>query len=266
MADVVLITGASSGLGKALAELLSEKGYRVFGTSRKPSSEALPYTMLPLDLSDSKSIQATVNTIMGREGHIDILINNAGIGIAGPLEQLQIKNVEQVLDTNVVGLLRVTQAVLPGMRQRRRGRIINISSIGSVVGLPYRGLYCASKAAVDMLSETLRLEVEPFGIEVCSVRAGDIRTAINQHRIMDFDPDSPAYADTFRQVAEAMNREVDQGMLPRAVAEQILDTLQRKSLPPTVAVGKWMQRTAIVAKRVLPGKWFESIIKSYTKH
>ncbi len=265
MADVTLITGASSGLGKALAEYLSARGYRVYGTSRSPSSDNLPYSMVRLDLADATSIEQAIQTIINREGHIDLLINNAGLGIAGPLEELRIDHVQQVFDANVIGLIRVVQAVLPAMRARRRGRIINISSIGAVVGLPFRGLYCASKSAVDMLSETLRLEVERFGIEVCSVRAGDIRTAINQHRFMDFNPDNPAYADTFPRVAKAINHEVDEGMPPEEVARQIYRLLQKRKLPPTSSVGKWLQRAAILAKRILPGKWFESIIKSYTK-
>jgi NAD(P)-dependent dehydrogenase (short-subunit alcohol dehydrogenase family) len=221
--------------------------------------------MLRLDLGDEASIRAAVDELLRREGRLDVLVNNAGLGIAGPLEQLQLDNVRRVFDANVLGLLRVCQAALPVMRRQGSGRIINISSIGAVVGLPFRGAYCASKAAVDTLSETLRLEVEPFGIEVCSVRAGDIRTPINQHRIMDYDPESPAYGDTFRRVAAAINEEVDHGMAPEAVARQIGDLLDRRHLPPTVAVGKWLQRSSIRAKRLLPGRWFEAIIRSYTK-
>lgn len=262
-----MITGASTGLGKSLAEILSSRAYSVYGTSRNPgSTEGLTYLMLPLDLADAEGIRAAVETVLEKEGRIDVLINNAGIGMAGPLEQVRIENVEKVFDTNVFGLLRVCQAVLPGMRRKGSGKIINISTIGSVVGLPYRGVYCASKSAVDMLSETMRLEVGPFGVEVCSVRAGDIRTSIADRRIMDYDAADPAYKETFERVAEAIDREVDQGMPPDEVAERVAQLLERQSLPPTLSVGKSIQRASIMAKRLLPARWFENIIKSYTKH
>ncbi|HQU61326.1 MAG TPA: SDR family oxidoreductase, partial [Saprospiraceae bacterium] len=182
MGKVILITGASSGLGKALAEILSTRGHIVYGTSRKPTGQLLPYRMIPMEVKDEKSIERAVQQVISNEKRIDVVINNAGIGLAGPTEQLHIDNIRELLEINVVGVARVCQAVLPHMRARRSGRIINISSIGAVIGLPYRGLYCASKSAVSIMTESLRMEIAPFGIQACCVRAGDTRTNINANR------------------------------------------------------------------------------------
>jgi NADP-dependent 3-hydroxy acid dehydrogenase YdfG len=141
MAKIVLVTGASSGLGKALANLLHKKGYTVYGTSRNPNPERYAFTLLQMDVQDETSVQHAINQIVTQCGRIDILINNAGIGIAGPVEQLQLSNIKEVLDTNFFGVVRTTQAVLPIMRKTGGGRIINISSIASEIALPYRAIY-----------------------------------------------------------------------------------------------------------------------------
>jgi NAD(P)-dependent dehydrogenase (short-subunit alcohol dehydrogenase family) len=264
MNKVVLVTGASSGLGRALAIALTEKGYRVFGASRNPQGFE-KYTQLRIDVQDDDSVKEGIQQVIDQAGRIDAVINNAGIGIAGPLEQLSMANIQRVFDTNVYGIIRVSQAALPHMRQAQGGRIINISSVAAEVALPYRSIYSASKAAVDRITEALRLEVERFGIEVCAIQAGDIRTPINDHRIMEYDDKDPAYNLVFANVAKKMNAGVDQGVEPEVMAQQIVAILESKRLQKTYPVGKFYQKISLYLKRFLPGLVFERIIRTYTK-
>jgi NAD(P)-dependent dehydrogenase (short-subunit alcohol dehydrogenase family) len=263
MAKVVLITGASSGLGKALAALLHKKGYTVYGTSRNPQPEQYPFTMLRMDVQDEKSVQVAVDQILTQCGRVDVLINNAGIGIAGPLEQLQLESIKTVMDTNFFGVIRLCQAVLPSMRKTGGGRIINISSIAAEIALPYRAIYSASKAAVDRLTDALRMELGPFNIDLCSIQPGDIRTEINDHRIMEYDKEDPTYRATFEKVAKTMNEEVDHGADPLAIAEQIIEIIEKQKIKKTYTLGKPMQKLSLIFKKILPASTFESIIKKY---
>lgn len=219
--------------------------------------------MLQMDVCDSQSVQQAVQAVVAEAGRIDVLINNAGIGIAGPLEEVDLKETQQVFDTNVFGVVRVCKAVLPYMRHQKSGRIFTISSIGSRVGLPYRSIYCSSKAAVDLITESLRPEARPFGIQVAGIHAGDIRTNINAHRIKSYRPDGP-YAGPFERTYAMINREVEEGMPATEVAQKIARLIERPYLHPFYSVGKPLQRLSLVLKRVLPGSWFERLLKLYT--
>lgn len=264
MKKVVLISGASSGLGEALAVLLAQKGYVVYGTSRKPTTESR-FTMLRMDVQDEASVQAAVAQIIAEQGKIDILINNAGVGIAGPLEVMSVKDIQQAFDTNVFGLIRATQAVLPHMRQAHTGKIINISSIAAEVALPYRAVYSATKAAVDRITEALRLEVGRFGIQATAIQCGDIQTSITAHRIMEYAEDNPAYNSVFAKVAQNMNDGVSKGSTAEYMATEIIGILEKEQLAKLYPVGKSYQKLSLKLKRLLPGGWFEKIIKGYTQ-
>ncbi|MCB9275037.1 MAG: SDR family oxidoreductase [Lewinellaceae bacterium] len=264
MGKVILITGASSGLGKALAEILSSREHIVYGTSRRPCATPLPYRMIFMEVKDENSIRSGIQHIIEQEGRIDVVINNAGIGLAGPTEQIRLDNIRELLDINVLGVVRVCQAVLPHMRARRSGRIINISSIGAVIGLPYRGLYCASKSAVSIMTESLRMEIAPFGIQACCVRAGDTRTNINANRIKDVGDGGPAYLERFNRVYAAIDREVNEGMPAEEAARQIARLVDRSRLRRYYTVGKPLQRAALWVKRLLPDAAFEKLMANYS--
>lgn len=264
MKKIALVSGASSGLGEALAVLLAQKGYTVYGTSRKAAAESR-FTMLRMDVQDDASVQAAVAQIIAEQGKIDVLINNAGVGIAGPLEVMSINAIQQAFDTNVFGLIRLTQAVLPHMREAHNGKIINISSIAAEVALPYRAVYSATKAAVDRITEALRLEVGRFGIQVSAIQCGDIQTSITAHRIMEYAEGNLAYSAVFAKVAQNMNDGVSKGSTAEYMASEIIDILEKEQMAKLYPVGKSYQKLSLKLKRLLPGGWFEKIIKGYTQ-
>ena len=153
----VLITGATSGIGKETALLLVSKGFLVYGTARNVEGKNLPFRLLPMDVSDEASIKEAVQQMLSEVGRIDILINNAGVGITGAIEELPIAELQNIFATNLYGAIAVIQQVLPAMRAQGSGRIINIASIAGYMGLPFRGAYSASKSALLLMSEALRM-------------------------------------------------------------------------------------------------------------
>ena len=182
---IILITGASSGIGKSCAEYLSKKGFIVFGTSRNasfpPKDIGGKYPiMIKMDINDDDSIKNAIEYIIKEFGRIDVLINNAGYGIGGAIEDYTIEKVKEQFETNFFGQLRVCNSILPIMRNQQSGLIINISSIGGLLGLPFQGLYSATKFAIEGMTEALRMEVKEFGIKVVLVEPGDFKTSFTK--------------------------------------------------------------------------------------
>jgi NAD(P)-dependent dehydrogenase (short-subunit alcohol dehydrogenase family) len=192
---VVLITGASSGVGQSTARLLSQRGYRVFGTSRDPAKAEPLFgvELLPLDVRADDSVQACVEAVFHRGGHLEVLINNAGHELAGALEELSPEEARGQFETNFFGVVRMINAVLPFMRQRKAGHIVNVSSL-SGLPIPFLGIYSASKFALEGYTEAFRHEVKPFGIRVSLTEAGFLRTPmmnnrqVGARRIIEYDP------------------------------------------------------------------------------
>ncbi|AQG78525.1 SDR family oxidoreductase [Spirosoma montaniterrae] len=186
--SIILITGCSTGLGYATAEHLARAGHTVYATMRNPQRapelsqlaqrDGLPITVLPMDVDSDDSVRQTVADVVAQAGQIDVLVNNAGIGPVGPVEERPLSEFAAIMQTNYFGTLRCIQAVLPGMRERRSGCIVNVSSVAGKVFSAYHSAYCASKAAVEALSECLAGEVAPFGIRVALVQPGVIDTPI----------------------------------------------------------------------------------------
>ena len=179
MSKIVLITGASSGIGKSTAEFLASKNHTVYGTGRSPkSNENNSYSLIPLDVTKLDTIQEAINHIISKEGRIDVLVNNAGMGITGPIEDTPTTEMRKVFETNFFGAIDVMKAVLPQMRKQKSGVIINVTSIAGYMGLPYRGVYSATKGALDLVSEAIRMEVKEFGIKIATIAPGDVATNI----------------------------------------------------------------------------------------
>lgn len=177
----VLITGTSSGFGKATANHLSNIGYNVVGTSRNPLKTENNYKIVMLDLRDDESVQTAISEATQIMGSIDILINNAGYGLSGPIEETSIDEAKEQLEVNFWGMFRMTKAVLPDMRKQQKGLIINISSLAGLIGLPFQGFYSASKFAMEGFTEALRVEVKQFGIHVVNINPGDYHTSASQN-------------------------------------------------------------------------------------
>src|SRR5881275_206737 len=185
---IALVTGASSGIGQATAELLAAHGFTVFGTSRTPVQDQRSYTWLPMDVRSDDSVQAAVQSLLAQAGRIDLLVNNAGYVQFGAIEESSIADAQAQLDTNLFGVIRLVQAVLPVMRQQGSGRIINISSLVGHVAPPHLGPYSTSKFALEGLSEALSEEVRPFGVSVSLVEPGYVNTPIASQTRMPSTP------------------------------------------------------------------------------
>lgn len=251
--QIILITGASSGFGKFTAQMLSEQGHIVYGTSRKPSENMNNVKMLVVDVTSPLSIRQAVEQIISEQGRIDVLINNAGIGIGGALELATEDEVSKQMNTNFFGVVNMCREVLPAMRKARKGKIINISSIGGVMGIPYQGFYSASKFAVEGYSEALALEVHPFHIKVCLVEPGDFNTGFTDNRNISEQTRLDAdYRESFLKSLEIIEKEERNGCHPRKLAAAICKIVARKNPPFRTKVGPLVQVLFAKSKRWLP--------------
>jgi NAD(P)-dependent dehydrogenase (short-subunit alcohol dehydrogenase family) len=213
---VVLVTGASSGFGSAISRTLAAKGYRVFGTARAARTSASDgFTTLTLDVTQEASVTACVSEVIRAAGRIDAVINNAGMGIAGAIEDTSAAEAQAQFETNFFGTHRVCRAVLPHLRAQRSGLIINMSSLAGRIPLPFQGFYSATKFAIEAYTEALRMEVRPFGIAVSMVEPGDFATAFTANRRVSTEsiPGSPYYESFERALAiirrdEQVNRDL----------------------------------------------------------
>lgn len=263
---VVLITGASSGFGEATARHLAACGWRVFGTSRKatwPSEAAGPLTMVPLDVRNEESVRACVDGVLTRAGRIDALVNNAGYPLAGAVEETSIEESLAQFQTNFFGPCRMLRAVLPVMRRQGDGRIVTVTSLAGMIGVPFHAHYSATKFALEGLHEGLRQEVRGFGIQVSMIEPGDFKTAGTfarewpARKIADYD------ANRERAVG-IMARSEQSGPDPIKLARLVESILAAKRPKLRYRVGldsKWVPRI----RRVIPESLFERILRSNYK-
>lgn len=266
---VVLVTGASSGLGAAIAARLARAGYRVYGTSRRAAelpagapSSGEPYPrMLPMDVREDESVGRAVATVYEREGRIDVVVNNAGVGIAGAIEDTTPAEMLQQLDTNLIGVLRVCRAVLPLMRRQGGGRIVNVGSLAGLIALPFQGAYSTSKFALEGLTEALRMETRPFGIHVSLVEPGDFKTGFTRNRVHTAATrDGTPYGARLDTALGIMERDEQNGPDPARVAALVERIVVARSPRLRYTAGRPLQRTAAVLKRLLPGGIFERLL------
>ena len=262
---VVLITGASSGIGKAIAEFLHRKGFIVFGTSRNPQGKGSVFPLVALDVTRPETIKAAVSEVISEAGKIDILINNAGVGITGPIEETPDEEIKKAFDTNYFGPINVIKAVLPEMRENNSGLIINVTSIAGYMGLPYRGIYSASKGALELTTEAFRMELKDFNIKMTNIAPGDFATNIAAGRyhapVIPGSPYEKAYGNTLK----LMNQHVDEGKDPNVMAEAIFKIIQEKEPRTHYKVGEPLQKFSIALKRILPDKVYERLLLKHYK-
>ena len=265
MSKVILISGASSGLGKAVARQLHQQGHNVYGTSRNPQKYDLPFRMVALDLERPETIKSAVETVIAETSRIDVLINNAGIGIAGPLEHQRLESIQKVWRTNVAGGILLSKEVVPYMRAQGGGKLVNISSLAGALGLPYRSFYSASKAALDLLSDSWRMELMPYKVQSTSVWCGDMQTPIGERRLQDFDPEDPVYRESYQRVYHGIDEDVDSGLSVEAAAKQIVRIVEKRNIRRRYVVAQPLQKAAVLAKRLLPDAVFDTIINRFSK-
>ncbi|MDG6229695.1 MAG: SDR family oxidoreductase, partial [Candidatus Thermoplasmatota archaeon] len=244
---VILITGASSGIGKICAEYLTTKGHIVYGTSRHSPSpptntEGNSLYMIRMDIQDDVSVQQAIEHIMKKQGRIDVVINNAGYGIAGPVEETSMQRAHEQLETNLFGAVRVCRSVLPHMRMQKKGLIINVSSLGGLMGLPFQGFYSASKYALEGLTEALRLEVKAFGINVTLLEPGDIQTSFTERREKSNISKDSVYHTSFQRVMNIVEEEERSGVPPIIVARRLEKIINRAKPRQRYRVGSLSQR------------------------
>lgn len=266
MSKVVCITGASSGIGKSIGEFLVKKGYRVFGSSRNPEkySNSL-FPLFQLDVRDNDSVVTFIEKVVQEAGSIDVLINNAGIGITGPIEETPEEEIKAAFETNFFGPLKVIKAVLPVMRNQQSGLVINITSIAAYMGLPYRGFYSASKSALDITTEALRMETKQFGIEFTNVAPGDFATNIASGRYHAPLIDESPYRKDYGNTLNLMNAHVDSGKDPQEMAHAVYRVIESKHPGVRYKVGDFMQKFSVFLKNILPGKTYENMLMKHYK-
>lgn len=266
MSKVVLITGGSSGIGKAIGEFLFYKGFTVYGTSRNP--EKITNSLFPLialDVRNTESIQLAVDKVISISKRIDVVINNAGVGITGPIEEIPTAEIKNNFETNFFGPIEVIKAVLPQMREQNSGLIINITSIAGYMGLPYRGVYSASKGALEIVTEAISMEVKPFGINVVNVAPGDFATNIASGRYHAPVIQGSAYETTYGNTLQQMNEHVDSGSNPNEMAMAIYQIINTKQPKLHYKIGAFMQKFSIVLKRLLPDRVYERMLMKHYK-
>lgn len=263
---VILVTGASSGFGKATAELLAAKGHIVYGTSRTAHSATKEDTVrfLQMDVREPESVRNGIQQIMLEQKRLDVVINNAGMGIGGSLELATEKEIRLQMDTNFMGCVNVCQQALPIMRAQRQGRIINLSSIGGVMGLPYQGFYSASKFAIEGFSEALAAEVRGFGIRVSIIEPGDFATGFTASRKnSSATAEDKDYGHSFSRTLALIEKEENSGLKPDVLARKIAHVAECSRPHLRYCVADLEQKFSVLVKKLLPGNWFVSILRNY---
>lgn len=266
MSKVIFITGASSGIGKSIGEFLLSKDYVVYGSSRNP--ERYPDSKIPLltlDVRNLESINKVVALLLAKTDKIDVLINNAGVGITGALEEIPLEQLKNNFETNLFGPIELIKAFLPTMRAQKSGLIINITSVAGYMGLPYRSAYSASKGALELITEALRMEVKPFNIQVTNVAPGDFATNIAAGRFHTPVLENSPYRQKYEATLKMMDAHVDSGSNPDDMAVKILQILETKKVKIHYKVGAPIQKLSIVLKRILPDLWYEKLVMNHYK-
>lgn len=269
--NVVFITGASSGIGRAVAVKLAREGFKVYGTSRNPREEDNLFLnnadmekgflkMIKLDVGDESSVREAVDLVVETEGRIDILINNAGIAIAGAVEETNLDEAMRQFDTNFFGILRMLRSVLPVMRNQKNGLIITIGSVMGAISVPFHSMYGASKHALRAVNEALRIEVKPFGIKSVLVEPGNFKTDLPNTRYVCVEARDSIYGHSFKLSLEKMNNDEKYGPEPWPVVRTIYKLINRKNPPVRVTVG-FEYKVYAFLKRILPAKLVEFVVE-----
>lgn len=247
---IVVITGASSGIGKVAAKYLSNNGYKVYGLARRSFQEE-DIVSISCDVISKEQVRNAINQIIKTEGRIDILINNAGFGISGSVENQSLEEIESIFKVNFIGAVNVTQEVLKYMRENGCGKIINTSSVASIFPIPFQSFYCATKASLDIWAKALRLEVKRFNIKVCNVLVGDTKTGFTAVRQKSTNDLGSVYEDVVASSVSKMEKDEQNGKDPITVAKVINKLIKKRNIPATKTVG-FSYKFLVFLEKILP--------------
>lgn len=259
---VIVITGSSSGIGETLANHFVERGHIVYGLSRS-RKDTIQFKHIATDVTNKTNVFQSFQQIISEVGRIDVLINNAGIGMLGAVEDVSKEDFDKLLDVNVYGVIYTMQAVLPLMRKQKSGHILNVSSIASNHGLPFRGFYSASKSIIDRLTESIRLENQHTGIEIVTLNFGDIKTPIAESRVQSTVSDF--YKKKYEKLVPLIDEEVKKGMEAEKLIPIVEKFIHKTNLKPHYNIGKPIQKFSITLKRIIGQRMFEKLLANYSK-
>lgn len=267
---VILVTGASSGLGLAVSKHLAESGYTVYAGARSfdgISDNNNPLKRVYLDVTDQSSIDKLIESIILKESKIDVLINCAAMLVLGSVEDTCIEEYEKVLSTNLMGTIRMCRAVLPNMRAHHSGLIINFSSIMGVLAIPFQSAYSSSKFAIEGFTEALSMETKNFGINVTMIEPTDHKSGSQKYRphAALADSEKSVYRNQFEKAVSKIEYDESHGSEPDDLARQVEKIIQCRKPKLRYKAGKFDQKLSVALKRILPGRIFEKIISSYYK-
>lgn len=259
---VILVSGISSGFGLEMARRLSQDGHVVYGTVRRQVEQLPGVNYLMADVTDSEQVSAAVNEVVRREGRIDVLVNNAGMGIGGPIEFTSADDAHRQMETNFFGLVNFVKAVLPVMRGQGSGRIIAVSSIGGIMGLPFQGFYSASKFAMEGYCQALRLETLGMGIDVVLVEPGDFSTGFTAAR-KKIDPAVAKAYPKYQKSMQGIEKDETTGLKPAFLAKKISSIVACGHPAHKCVVASPLQKLAVFAQWLLPSKAFAWVLSLY---
>ena len=262
---VILITGITSGFGKAMAERFASEGHKVYGTHRHADERIPGVVYIKADLQDEEECKAAVDAVMEAEGRIDVFISNAGMGIGGPLEFTSLEDARRQMDINWMGMVRMLHFVVPVMRRQGGGRILCISSIGGLMGLPFQGLYSASKFAIEGYCEALRLEIRGFGIDVVLIEPGDFATAFTAKRKSVASEEAHEVYKSYAKSLASIEHDETSGLKPEFLARKVSRIVACRRPRYNYVIASLEQRLSVIIKRLLPARWFAAILASYYK-
>ena len=260
---VILITGITSGFGKAMAERLCADGHTVYGTCRRTVEPIPGVRYIKAEVTSDDDCRNAVEKVLEEQGRIDVFINNAGMGIGGPLEFSSLEDAERQMDVNWMGMVRFLHYVLPVMRRQGGGKIICFSSIGGLMGLPFQGLYSASKFAIEGYCEALRLETRAFGIKVVVIEPGDFATSFTAQRKSVAAPEAYEVYKTYARSLASIEKDETTGLKPEYLASKISRIVMKKRPRYHYIISTLEQRLSVTLKAILPPSWFARILGAY---
>ncbi len=264
MKKVVVITGASSGIGYDTAELLARKGYKVYGISRSKIQSDM-FLSVQADVTNTEELKGAFKYIFEQENQIDVLINNAGMGISGSVEHTAMKDIKYIFDVNFNGLTSAVQAVLPFIRESK-GKIINVGSVAGTLSIPFQSFYSASKAAVETFTDALAIELKPQGIQVCTVLPGDIKTGFTGSRRKNA-YESALYQKRVKKSISVMEHDEQNGMSSTYAAKVFYKLVKKKRIPLSKTIGL-KYKVFIFLNKILPKQfvvWIVGLLYGFKK-